>query len=132
MLHRRFVITEPTAGMLCDWCDEPAALCVRAHGEENERACVAHAANLVCYLLSARAAARRRRRDPYGLRRSRKRARSFRRGHAPGDGRVSRAAGRVRGHAARLRLWCGEAFVARRARRIAANRHLPPPPLTKR
>lgn len=105
MFRRRLLITEPTAMAECDWCDLPAVLCVRAHGDENERACVTHAANLVCYLFAARAVERRYRRDTYGQ---------------CGN---HRHIGRLRDRAAGIRLRCGEFFTALRARRIAATRH---------
>ena len=133
MFIRRFRIGQPSYGAACDWCDDdvPAVLSAWADGREDGRACVMHAANLPCYLLCARGAARRARRDPYGLREARKRDRAIRlhsraihRGREPVPGWIAHRH-RWRGKATTLRLRSAEMLTRWRARYIAraARRH---------
>jgi hypothetical protein len=128
MLTRRSRTGQPSYGATCDWCDDdvPAVLSAWADGREDARACVTHAANLPCYVLCARDAARRARRDPYGLRDARKRdhtirryRRAVRRGREPVPGWSTRHYHRWRCKVATLRLRSAEMFTRWRARYIA-------------
>lgn len=127
MFMRRFRIGKPLHAATCDWCDDvPAVLSAWADGREDGRACVTHASYLPCYVIGARAAARRVRRDPYGLRAARKRDRAVR--HRCGQGLVTAWVTylyhRWRGDVAALRLGSAEMFTRWRARFIArAARH---------